>query len=144
MTGSESLPYFTIEKPCPRCSELLHWSDVNPPQVGYNTRTGRVWQVILTRFCINCGYEEEDFVIVDQDPHWKPKKAEGKQFNSFAIMTTITNSLMQPIHNRMPVILKKEYEELYGLCRKKETLISCSTSCNHTRLKQWKRTECHQ
>jgi hypothetical protein len=77
MAAYESLPEFTSEKPCPRCRELLHWSDVNPPQVGYNTRTGRVWHVILTRFCIACGYEEEGFVTVEKEPNWKPKKEQG-------------------------------------------------------------------
>jgi putative SOS response-associated peptidase YedK len=41
------------------------------------------------------------------------KDAEGKEFKSFAIITTTPNSLMQPIHNRMPVILTKEHEEVW-------------------------------
>lgn len=41
------------------------------------------------------------------------KDVEGKEFPSFAIITTTPNELMQPIHNRMPVILKKEHEEVW-------------------------------
>jgi putative SOS response-associated peptidase YedK len=45
---------------------------------------------------------------------WKDK--EGRMINSFAIITTAANLIMQPIHNRMPVILPPEYEKewLYG------------------------------
>lgn len=35
---------------------------------------------------------------------------EGKQFKSYAIITTAANSLMKPIHSRMPVILAKADE----------------------------------
>ncbi len=37
--------------------------------------------------------------------------AEGKEFKSFTIITTPPNELMQPIHTRMPVILRKADEE---------------------------------
>ena len=72
MVDYESLPDFTSEKPCPRCGELLHWSSVNPPKVEYNTRTGKVWFVTLTRFCIGDGYMEQGVVNVNQDPVWRP------------------------------------------------------------------------
>ena len=39
--------------------------------------------------------------------------AEGKEFKSFAIITTTPNDLMQPIHTRMPVILRKADEEAW-------------------------------
>ena len=39
--------------------------------------------------------------------------AEGKEFKSFSIITTTPNEIMQPIHNRMPVILPKEHEEVW-------------------------------
>jgi putative SOS response-associated peptidase YedK len=39
------------------------------------------------------------------------KDAEGKEFKSFTIITTTPNEIMQPIHNRMPVILRKADEE---------------------------------
>ena len=35
------------------------------------------------------------------------KDVEGKEFHSFAIITTSPNEIMQPIHTRMPVILSK-------------------------------------
>jgi len=40
----------------------------------------------------------------------------GRIIRSFAIITTASNNLMEPVHNRMPVILHKEmYDEwLYG------------------------------
>jgi putative SOS response-associated peptidase YedK len=39
--------------------------------------------------------------------------AEGKQFKSFAIITCKPNALMEPIHNRMPVILRIADEEVW-------------------------------
>jgi putative SOS response-associated peptidase YedK len=41
------------------------------------------------------------------------KDAEGKPINSFSIITTTPNSLMENIHNRMPVILPREMEEAW-------------------------------
>ncbi len=72
--NGESLPPFTSEKPCPRCGELLHWSEASPPKVEFDTRTGRVWTVQLTRFCIACGYREVGFVNVSQDPVWSEQE----------------------------------------------------------------------
>ena len=41
--------------------------------------------------------------------HWRPK--EGAPLETFAILTTDPNQLMEPIHNRMPVILEpKDYD----------------------------------
>ena len=40
MAIPDNLPPFTSEKPCPRCHELLHWSDVKRPEVDFNTHTG--------------------------------------------------------------------------------------------------------
>jgi hypothetical protein len=43
MPEYESLPDFTSENPCPKCGELLHWSEhEHPPTVKFNTRTGRI------------------------------------------------------------------------------------------------------
>lgn len=58
------------------------------------------------------------FVMADDSPFamaglwesWKGRK--GEVIESFAIITTGPNSLMEPIHNRMPVILRRnDYEE---------------------------------
>jgi hypothetical protein len=70
----ERLPDFTSEKPCPRCGELLHWSNVEPPRVKYDTRTGRVLNVVLTCFCIADGYTEVGYLNIDQHPRWTEKK----------------------------------------------------------------------
>lgn len=69
--SNEYLPPFTSEKPCPRCKELLHWSEnEQPPEVHFNTRTGFVSHVELMRFCISCGYKEVGFVNIDKQPVW--------------------------------------------------------------------------
>jgi putative SOS response-associated peptidase YedK len=41
------------------------------------------------------------------------RSPEGETINSCAIITTSANTLMEPIHNRMPVILPKEAEEAW-------------------------------
>jgi putative SOS response-associated peptidase YedK len=41
------------------------------------------------------------------------KDVEGKEFKTYAIITTEPNSLMEPIHNRMPVILHKKDEGMW-------------------------------
>lgn len=58
------------------------------------------------------------FVMADDSPFamaglWEYWKGRGSDLiRSFAIITTGPNSLMEPIHNRMPVILNpKDYEE---------------------------------
>jgi len=38
---------------------------------------------------------------------------EGKELQTFTIITTTPNALIAPIHNRMPVILPKEKEEMW-------------------------------
>jgi putative SOS response-associated peptidase YedK len=43
------------------------------------------------------------------------KNPQGEIVNSFTIITTQANSFMLPIHNRMPVILKKENEKTWLL-----------------------------
>jgi len=39
------------------------------------------------------------------------RKPDGRKVESFTIITTEPNDLIQPIHNRMPVILRPEDEE---------------------------------
>ena len=71
MGNRNSLPPSTSEKPCPRCSELLHWSEhEQPPKVVFDTLTGFVSYVELMRFCISCGYKEVGFVNIDKSPVW--------------------------------------------------------------------------
>lgn len=41
------------------------------------------------------------------------KDAEEKEINSFTIVTTLANSIVSSIHNRMPVILDPEHEKLW-------------------------------
>jgi putative SOS response-associated peptidase YedK len=41
------------------------------------------------------------------------KDAEGNELRSYTIITTIPNELLQPIHNRMPVILHPEDEAMW-------------------------------
>lgn len=41
---------------------------------------------------------------------FEPNNVDGKELQNFAIITTAPNDLMQPIHNRMPVILNRDAE----------------------------------
>lgn len=41
------------------------------------------------------------------------KDAEGKELKTFTIITTEPNNVLRPIHNRMPVILQREFEDLW-------------------------------
>lgn len=41
------------------------------------------------------------------------KDAEGKEFHTYAIITTKSNSLMKKVHDRMPVMLKKDDESIW-------------------------------
>lgn len=42
---------------------------------------------------------------------YNESEIEGKKVLSFAIITTSPNSIMKPIHDRMPVILSREEED---------------------------------
>lgn len=72
----DTLPPYTSAKPCPHCRELLHWSDMHPPEVHFDTRTGFVSHVDLERFCPACSYVEAGFVNIDKDPVWTEVKRE--------------------------------------------------------------------
>jgi putative SOS response-associated peptidase YedK len=52
---------------------------------------------------------KEPFVFAGLWDVWR--KPDGKRVESFTIITTEPNELIQPIHNRMPVILRPEDEE---------------------------------
>lgn len=64
--------------------------------------------------------DEQLFAIAGIWEAWKD--AENKIINSFSIITTEPNSLCRDIHNRMPVILKPEDEEVW-LMENDETLL---------------------
>ncbi|MCY9666457.1 SOS response-associated peptidase [Paenibacillus alginolyticus] len=54
---------------------------------------------------------EEIFSMAGVYDSWTDQ--EGKQVNSFSILTSEPNELMMDIHDRMPVILKPEHEALW-------------------------------
>ena len=54
---------------------------------------------------------------------------EGEEIRSFAILTTISNSLMQKIHDRMPVILDRETEKKWIENSPHEALIELMKPC---------------
>jgi len=43
--------------------------------------------------------------------HWK--NPDGEVIESFSILTTVTNELIQPLHDRMPVILTPEDKDIW-------------------------------
>ena len=58
------------------------------------------------------------FVMKDKKPFamaglWDTWKKEEESLNSFTIITCSPNDLMEPIHNRMPVILPKLNQEIW-------------------------------
>ncbi|HWP93731.1 MAG TPA: SOS response-associated peptidase [Thermodesulfobacteriota bacterium] len=60
------------------------------------------------RFILKGG---EPFAFAGLWDKWR--KPDGSTLLSFAIITTEPNELIRPIHNRMPVILHQEHEELW-------------------------------
>lgn len=54
---------------------------------------------------------EEPFAFAGLWDIWKD--AEGREIRSFTIITTTPNDLIRPIHNRMPVILKRQDEDAW-------------------------------
>jgi putative SOS response-associated peptidase YedK len=54
---------------------------------------------------------QEPFAMAGLWERWKD--AEGKELRTFTIITTEANEALQPIHNRMPVILKRTDEEAW-------------------------------
>ena len=56
----------------------------------------------------------EPFAFAGLWSTWRPKdRPETEPLYSCTIITTVPNSLMEPIHNRMPVILSKAAESLW-------------------------------
>jgi len=52
---------------------------------------------------------EEPFAMAGLWEHWHD--TEGQDLRTFTILTTEPNGLLAPIHNRMPVILARDYEK---------------------------------
>jgi putative SOS response-associated peptidase YedK len=52
---------------------------------------------------------KEPFALAGLWDVWR--KPDGKKVESFTIITTEPNELVRPVHNRMPVILRREGEE---------------------------------
>lgn len=74
MNQSERLPPTISEKACPRCKELMYWSQHEaPPKVNFNIGTGYINSVELMLFCENCGYREVGSINIDRDPVWIPR-----------------------------------------------------------------------
>jgi uncharacterized protein YbaR (Trm112 family) len=73
MSQYEHLPPIISEKACPRCKELLYWSQEEAnPKVDFNPRTGYVNSVELLLFCENCGHHEVGSLTIERDPVWVP------------------------------------------------------------------------
>ena len=57
---------------------------------------------------------EEPFAFAGIWETWTDKSvSDAEPVLSCSIITTVPNSIMEPIHNRMPVILPKELEEVW-------------------------------
>lgn len=52
--------------------------------------------------------DEKVFALAGLWDEWVPAD-KSQHFKSFTIITTKTNELVDPIHNRMPVIMRPEY-----------------------------------
>ncbi len=55
--------------------------------------------------------DDSPFALAGLYDRWR--SPEGKEVLSFTIVTTTPNKLLVPIHNRMPVILRREHEDLW-------------------------------
>lgn len=51
--------------------------------------------------------------VITRDQVTNHNKAEDREVKTYTIITTEPNSLIEPIHNRMPVILKKTTENIW-------------------------------
>ncbi len=60
------------------------------------------------RFILN---DESLFAFAGIWDKWR--RPDGKEINSFAIITTDANKIVEPVHDRMPVILEKENFNLW-------------------------------
>ena len=72
------------------------------------------WKKITPKEKIPYRIKMEDDSLFTMAGIWDTwKNEEGDPINSFSIITTSPNELMENIHNRMPVILKKEDEKAW-------------------------------
>ena len=77
--------------------------------------------------------EDEVFALAGIWDHWEGKQ--GEVIESVAIITTSANELMQPIHDRMPVILGKEDVAAWiALTTKLEKALPMLKPCSSTRM----------
>ena len=56
---------------------------------------------------------KEPFAFAGLWEHWPLPGKAGEPFNSCTIITTTPNELIEPIHDRMPVILSKDAEAMW-------------------------------
>jgi hypothetical protein len=60
------------EKACPKCTGeviRLRWSqNEKPPEVVFDTFTGKIQRVEIMRYCIVCGYKEVGVLVINQMP----------------------------------------------------------------------------
>ena len=76
---------------------------------------------------------DEVFALAGIWDHWEGKQ--GEVIESVAIITTSANELMQPIHDRMPVILGKEDVAAWiALTTKLEKALPMLKPCSSTRM----------
>lgn len=61
-------------------------------------------------YCIRVR-KEEYFALAGLYDIWRG--ADGTEIKTYTIVTTTPNELMAPIHNRMPVVLNPEYEDIW-------------------------------
>ena len=77
--------------------------------------------------------EDEVFALAGIWDHWEGKQ--GEVIESVAIITTTANELMQPIHDRMPVILEEEdVAEWIAPTTKLEKALPMLKPCSLTRM----------
>lgn len=130
-----------IKRESPKKAVMMKWGLVpfwaKDPRIGYKMINARIESIAYkpsfrkafrTQRCLvpaNGFYEwkrtdgKQPYYIHSKDKEliafaglyesWKD--AEGKQLKTYTIITTQADSLLAPIHNRMPVIIKKENED---------------------------------
>ncbi|MCB5285949.1 MAG: SOS response-associated peptidase [Candidatus Cloacimonetes bacterium] len=77
--------------------------------------------------------KEEVFALAGIWDHWEGKQ--GEVIESVAIITTSANELVQPIHDRMPVILEEEdVAEWIATATKLEKALAMLKPCSSARL----------